>query len=118
MSTVFSLAVLFLRIDYGPYQSIFSFLVFTYLNYSVAGFEVEEKFRVPESIARNSGLLSFGIYVWHAPLSGLISRLLEVIQIDNLGIFYLALVLASSIVTLISVNFAEKPILNTLKGRL
>jgi peptidoglycan/LPS O-acetylase OafA/YrhL len=118
MSSVFSLAVVFLRIDYGPYQSIFSCLVFTYLIYSVAGFEVEEKFRVPESIARNSGLLSFGIYVWHAPLSGLISRLLEVIQVDNLGIFYLALVLASSMATLISVNFAEKPILNALKGRL
>ena len=81
-------------------------------------FEVEKNFRVPESIARNSGLFSFGIYVWHAPLSGLVSRLLEVPQIYNLGIFYLALVLTSSMATLISVNFIEKPILKTLIGRL
>jgi peptidoglycan/LPS O-acetylase OafA/YrhL len=118
MSSVFTLVVVYLRIDYGPYQSIISCLVFAYLIYSVAEFEVEKKFWVPESIARNSGLFSFGIYVWHAPLSGLVIRLLEVIQIDNLGIFYLTLVLASSIATLISVNFAEKPILKTLKGRL
>jgi peptidoglycan/LPS O-acetylase OafA/YrhL len=118
LSSVSSLAVVFLKFDFGPYKAIFSSLVFTYLIYSVAKFEVEKNFRVPESIARNSGLFSFGIYVWHAPLSGLVSRLLEVPQIYNLGIFYLALVLTSSMATLISVNFIEKPILKTLKGRL
>ena len=118
ISSVFSLAVIFLKINYGPCQVIFSCLVFAYLIYSMAEFEVEKNFWVPESIARNSGVFSFGIYVWHAPLSGLVSRLLEVAQIHNLGIFYLALVLISSVATLISVNFAEKPILKTLKGRL
>ena len=118
ISSVFSLAVVFLKFDYGPYQAIFSCLVFAYLIYSVAKFEVEKNLRVPESIARNSGVLSFGIFVWHAPLSGLVSRLIEIAQVHNLGIFYLALVLISSMATLISVNFAEKPILKTLKGRL
>ena len=118
LSSVFSLAVLFLKFDYGPYQTIFSSLVFTYLIYSVGKFEVQKNFWVSESIARNSGIFSFGIYVWHAPLSGLVSRLFEIIQIGNLGIFYLALVLISSLATIISVNFAEKPILKMLKGRL
>jgi len=118
LSSIISMGVVFLEFDYGPYQAIFSCLVFAYLIYSVAKFEVQKSFWVPESIARNSGLLSFGIYVWHAPLSGLVSRLFEIIQVGNLGIFYLALVLISSLATLISVNFAEKPILKMLKGRL
>ena len=117
-SSALSMIIVFSRIDYGPYKSIFACLVFSYLIYSVAEFEIEKKLPISESIARNSGLFSFGIYVWHAPLSGLVSRLMELIEVDNVGIFYLALVLVSSIATLISVNFAEKPILRAIKGRL
>ncbi len=118
LSSAASLAVVLLRIDYGPYQAICSCLAFAYFIYSLAEFEVGSNFQITESIARNSGLLSFGIYVWHAPLSGLVSRLLEVTQVHNLGIHYLALVLTSFLATLISVKLVEKPILKTLKGRL
>jgi peptidoglycan/LPS O-acetylase OafA/YrhL len=118
LSSSASLAVVFIRIDYGRYQAICSCLAFAYFIYSLAEFEVGSNFRIPESIARNSGLLSFGIYVWHAPLSGLVSRLFEITQVHYLGIQYLALVLLSSLATLISVKLVEKPTLKAIKGRL
>jgi peptidoglycan/LPS O-acetylase OafA/YrhL len=118
LSSISSLIVVFLKIDFGSFQSIFSCLVFTYLIYSVANFEVEKNIRVPESLARNCGIYSFGLYVWHVPLSGLVNRLLEVVQLNDLGIFYLVLVATSSMATLISVNYIESPILQKLEVRL
>jgi peptidoglycan/LPS O-acetylase OafA/YrhL len=118
LSVILSFATVFLNFNFYPYRAIFSSCIFAYLIYSLAEFELGTNFRVPKSLASNCGSLSFGIYVWHAPLSGLVNRLLEILKIHNLGISYLALVIISTIATLISVNLVEKPLLKTIKGRL
>lgn len=113
-----NLSVVFLNFDFGSYQAIFSCILFAYLIYTIAEFDIETNFRVPEAVARNCGFLSFGIYVWHAPLSGLVDRLLEVAQLNNLVFSYLSLVVFSSIATLVSVYFVERPLIQAIKGRL
>ena len=118
LSLISSFAAVLLTLNFDPYRAIFSSCIFAYLIYSMAEFELGMKFKVPKSLASICGSLSFGIYVWHAPLSGLVIRLLEILKIHNLGISYLALVIISAIATLISVNLVEKPLLKTLKGRL
>ncbi len=111
---IFSCLMMFLllfAIDLKPWQTeklsvIFSGLLIFY----IACFERIYGFRFSVGLVSICGSLSFGLYVWHVPLSGISSRLLQVIQVESPVTELLFLLTLSAIAALISIFLIERPI--------
>lgn len=103
--------LLLFMIDLEPWQTeklsvIFSGLLILH----IANFERMYGFRFSKRIASISGSLSFGLYVWHVPLSGISSRLLQVVQVESPITELLFLLVLSAAAALVSIFLIERPI--------
>ena len=92
-------------------------VVFGIIIFQTAAFERKFGFNLNIKTAQTCGSLSFGIYVWHAPLSGFSVRILQVIQVDAVFTEVLLLLGLATFVAYVSIYFIENPLNMFLKAR-
>ena len=92
--------------------------VFGALVYLLAFAEKEYRMKVPQAFAALCGALSFGLYVWHVPLAGIVEQILTTIGIKGVGANYAALVFAGVLTSIPSIYLVERPISKYIKGRI
>jgi exopolysaccharide production protein ExoZ len=112
------ICILVLDLELGFAIFILAGLVFGALVYFIAFAENEYQMKVPQAFAHLCGALSFGLYVWHVPLAGIVEQILSTIGIKGVGVNYVALVFAGVLASIPSIYLVERPLSKYIKGRI
>lgn len=94
---------------------LISMIPFSALIFALANYECSKSMKIPEGVAYWASTLSFGIYVWHVPLAGIVERYSPKELQSNVALRLLALTSFSCLMGLVVSKYFERPIQSYLQ---